>query len=98
MNVETCQTFSGLSNVSTGDSEQLFNAGGSGIKESITTVTPLSYSRTLRKKTGSSDLRADFFSNEIPVVKLPARRISTRSVQVQDSESQGSTSSYHDCN
>ena len=52
-------------------------AGGSRSKESITTITPLSYSRTLRKKTGSSDLRADFFSDELPVVKLPLRRIPT---------------------
>ena len=76
MNVEMCQTFDDLSNLSTRDSEhwQLFIAGGSGIKESITTVTPLSYSRTLRKKTGSSDLRADFSDDELPVVKLPSRR------------------------
>lgn len=67
------------------DSEQLFVAQeGSGMKESITTVTPLSYLRTLRKKTGSSDLRADFFSDELPVVKLPAsRRISTRCIQTR---------------
>lgn len=75
MNVEMCQTFS---NPSTGDSEQLFVAVGSRVEESIMTVTPLSYSRTLCKKTGSSDLRADFFSDEVPVAKLPSRRFSTR--------------------
>ena len=50
-------------------------AGGSGIRESITTVTPLSHPRTLRKRTQSSDLRADFLSDEAPVVKLPKRRM-----------------------
>ena len=85
MNVKICPTFCDISNFSARDSEQLFVAGlgGSGIKESITTVAPLSYPRTLRKKTGSSDLRADFFSDELPVVKLPSRRISTRSVQTR---------------
>lgn len=73
-----CHTFRDLSNLSAspGDSV-LIVAGGSGVKESITTVTPLSCSRTLRKKTGSSDLRANFFSDELPVVKLPSRRIPT---------------------
>jgi hypothetical protein len=87
LNVEMRQTFGDLSNssLSTGDNgEQLFVDGGSGIKESITTVTPLSYLRTLRKKTRSSDLRADFFSDDLPVVKLPSsRRISTRGIQAR---------------
>ena len=84
VNVEICQKFGDLSNLSSGvtGSEQIFvtQAGvqGSGIKESITTVTPLSYSPTLRKKLGSSDLQADVFSDELPVVKLSSRFRHTR--------------------
>jgi hypothetical protein len=80
-----CQTFGDLSNLCFGDtgSEQIFDSGPFGIKESITTVTPLSYSRTLHKKLGSYDLRADIFSDELPVVKLPSKRTSTRSIQTQ---------------
>jgi hypothetical protein len=49
-------------------------AGASEMRESITTITPLSHSRTPRRKTRSSDLRADFLSDELPVVKLPGSR------------------------
>jgi len=58
-------------------------AGGSGVKEAITTITPLSHSRILRKKTQSSDLRADFLRDEPPVVRLPLRRIPTAESLVQ---------------
>ncbi|KAF8808668.1 hypothetical protein BYT27DRAFT_7337664 [Phlegmacium glaucopus] len=62
--------------------------GGSGIKESITTITPLSHSRTLRKKTRSSDLRAEFLRDEFPVVKLvPLRRIASAEPLVQTKSS-----------
>lgn len=53
-------------------------AWGSGIKDSYMTAAPLSHSRTLHKKTSSSDLLANFLSDELLVVKLaPLRRIPT---------------------
>jgi len=55
-------------------------AGGSGVKESITTITPLSHSRT---KTRASDLRADFLLDEPPVVRLPLRRFQAAESLVQ---------------